>query len=188
MARVEEYDERWRLVSAGWLEARLPGRNKGIEGLECVRRGGTTYLLGLCEGNRNRDGRAGGGRILVFRRGVHNWKHDATIDLPKTLEFADYSGMSIMDGRMTVISQESSALWTGVLASSAWEVTGPSRTYLFPRDLDGEIMYCTVEGVCWLGPDEVVVVSDRVKAPTQSRRCRAKDQSLHVFAIPGDAA
>jgi hypothetical protein len=191
MARVEEYDERWRLVADSWLGAALPSSNKGIEGLECVRRDGTTYLLGVCEGNRNRDGRAGqrpgGGRILVFRRGAHNWQHDATIDLPETLEFADYSGMSIVDGRIAVISQESSALWSGALAPGAWAVTGPGRTYLFPRDAHGNITYCTPEGVCWLGSDEVVVVSDRAKEQSQARRCQDKDQSLHIFAIPGDA-
>jgi hypothetical protein len=192
MARIEEYDERWRFVAGGWLEAPLPSLNKGIEGLECVRRDGTTYLLGVCEGNRNRDGRAGrspgGGRILVFRRGDHNWTHEATIDLPETLEFADYSGLSIMDERIAVISQESSALWSGTLAPAAWAVTGPGRTYLFPRDAHGDIVYCTPEGVSWLGSDAVVIVSDRAKAETKPRRCRDKDQSLQIFAIPGDGA
>jgi hypothetical protein len=190
MARVEEYDERWRLVADGWLEAPLPSSNKGIEGLECVWRDGTTYLLGVCEGNRNRDGRAGrrpgGGRLLVFRRGARNWQHDATVELPESLEFADYSGMSIAGERIAVISQESSALWSGALAHRAWAVTGPGRTYLFPRDANGNITYCTPEGVCWLGPDEVVVVSDRAKERSQARRCQDKDQSLHIFAIPGD--
>jgi hypothetical protein len=77
-----------------------------------------------------------------------------------------------------------SALWSGRLARAAWELTGPGRTYQFPRDGDGDVLYCTVEGVCWLRPDEVVVVSDRAKAGSQGRHCRAKDQSLHVFALP----
>jgi hypothetical protein len=192
MARVEEYDDGWRFVSAGWLEVALPSSNKGVEGLECVRRDDTTYLLGLCEGNRNRGGKAGrrpgGGRILVFRRGSRNWKHDATVDLPEDLPFTDYSGMSIMDGRVAVTSQESSALWIGNLEPGAWTVTGPGSTYLFPRDANDDIVYCTVEGVCWLGSDEVAVVSDRAKSQTQPHRCQAKDQSLHIFTIPGNAA
>jgi hypothetical protein len=32
--------------------------------------------------------------------------------------------------------------------------------------------------------DRVVVVSDRAKREGQDQRCRAKDQSIHVFAIP----
>lgn len=191
MARVEEYDERLRFVSDDWLEFPLPESNKGIEGLECVRRDGTTHLLGLCEGNRERSDaagrRPGGGRIVVFRRGRRNWKPEATMDLPGTLEFADYSSLAIAGERVAVVSQESSALWSGSLAPAAWELTGTGRTYLFPRDSDGDVLYCTVEGVCWLRPDEVVVVSDRAKARSQGRRCRAKDQSLHVFALPSEA-
>src|ERR1019366_9470005 len=47
----------------------------------------------------------------------------------------------------------------------------------------GEIIYGTVEGVSWIAPDQVVVVSDKAK-PEQSDRCRAKDQSIHIFKIP----
>jgi hypothetical protein len=44
-----------------------------------------------------------------------------------------------------------------------------------------------VEGVSWVSADRVVVVvSDRAKPDgRQDERCRAKDQSIHVFAIPG---
>jgi hypothetical protein len=188
LARVEEYDEELRFLSGSWLKFPLPGPNKGIEGLECVRRDGTLYLLGLCEGNRNRNGAAGrkpgGGRIVVFRRGRKNWKHHTTIDLPRTLDFADYSALSIAGGRVAVVSQETSALWSTSLASDAWELAGAGRTYLFPRDADGEIVYCTVEGVCWLGASAVVAVSDRAKARARGGRGRAKDESVHVFALP----
>ena len=40
-----------------------------------------------------------------------------------------------------------------------------------------------VEGVSWLSPDLVVMVSDKAK-PEQDSRCRAKDQSIHVFRVP----
>jgi hypothetical protein len=45
-------------------------------------------------------------------------------------------------------------------------------------------VYCNVEGVSWLSADTVVVVSDRAKRNGQDERCRAKDQSIHVFTIP----
>jgi len=44
-----------------------------------------------------------------------------------------------------------------------------------------------VEGVSWLAEHTVAVVSDRTKR-TQPRRMRAKDQSIHVFALPADGA
>jgi hypothetical protein len=192
LARVEEYDRELRFLSAGWLEFPLPEPNKGIEGLDCVHRDGVTYLLGLCEGNRAEGGaagrRPGGGRVEVFRRGRRNWKHHATVRLPESLWFTDYSSISIVGDRVAVVSQESSALWLGTLLPSTWDLAGPGRTYLFPRDPDGDIAYCTVEGVCWRTDDEFVVVSDRAKPDMHDRGCRAKAESLHIFALPQEAA
>jgi len=37
--------------------------------------------------------------------------------------------------------------------------------------------------VSWIAPDRVVMVSDKAE-PEQDRRCRAKDQSIHIFRIP----
>jgi len=178
LARVEEYDPQLRFQSAGWLEFPLREANKGIEGLDCVRRGGVLYLLGLCERQ------PGGGRVVVFRRGRRNWKQHTTIELPDTVRFTDYSAISVAGDRLAVVSQESSALWLGRLLPSTWQVSGPGRTYLFPRDADGGIAYCTVEGVCWRAADEFVVVSDRAKPGKRDRPCRAEDESLHLFALP----
>jgi len=35
-----------------------------------------------------------------------------------------------------------------------------------------------------MAPDQLVMVSDKAK-PEQDSRCRAKDQSIHVFRVPG---
>jgi hypothetical protein len=177
-ARVEEYDEALRFVSAGWLEHTLPRANKGMEGLEVVRRADGVYLLGLHE--------VGG--LLVFRQGRHNWKHVATADLPGDLHFADYSAVTLAGDRLTLVSQESSALWVGEFATDSWAAIGPGDTYLFPRDAGGEIAYRTVEGVCWLGPDRVAVVSDRSKRDQEGHRDRAKEESLHIFDLPARQA
>jgi hypothetical protein len=166
-ARVEEYDDRLRFVSASWLEYPLSRPNKGIEGLEVVRRDGEVHLLGLHET----------GGLLVFRNGHRNWKHVATVDLPATLDFADYSAVALSGSRLALVSQEDSALWAGDLADDKWAATGPGRTHTFPRDAAGDLLYRTVEGVCWLGPDRLVAVSDR------SRRVREKDESLHIFDL-----
>jgi uncharacterized protein YjiK len=188
VAKVREYDEDFGYVSSGWLDFPLPAPNKGLEGLSCLRRDGELYLLGLCEGNRCRRGadgrRPGGGRIQVFARGENDWEHVDTIRLPASLWFEDFSSLAIDGDRLCVVSQESSALWLGRLAPSAREVVGDGVTFIFPTDADGQTVYCNVEGVSWLSHGQVVIVSDRAKPGEQRSRCRGKDQSIHVFAIP----
>ncbi|HYT10673.1 MAG TPA: hypothetical protein VEL73_08430 [Mycobacteriales bacterium] len=191
MAKVQELDEDLRGRHSRWLDLPLDRPNKGLEGLTCVRRAGRTHLLGLCEGNRCRAGtagrRPGGGRIHVFVEGDDRWHRVHTIRLPGSVMFEDYSSLSVVDDRIAVVSQQSSALWTGRLAASSWELVDDGTTYAFPTDSRGRIEYGNVEGVSWLAPDEVVVVSDRAKAG-QRPRSRDKDESIHVFALPGVAA
>jgi hypothetical protein len=76
-----------------------------------------------------------------------------------------------------------SALWVGDLAPSGWEVADAGTCYALPMDADGSVVYGTAEGVSWMAPDQVVVVSDKAK-PDQDPRCQAKDQSIHIFRIP----
>jgi hypothetical protein len=152
-----------------------------------VHREGQTYLLGLCEGNRCKGGAEGripgGGRIHVFQRGLHNWNRVGRIRLPETVLFEDYSGIAVTGDRIAVVSQASSALWLGNLAPTGWQVTDAGTSYALPRNADGGIVYGTAEGVSWIAPDQVVMVSDKAK-PDQDRQCRAKDQSIHIFRIP----
>ena len=187
MAAVQEYDENFRYTGRAWLDFPLDRPNKGLEGLTCVHREGQAYLLGLCEGNRGKGGAPGrvpgGGRVQVFRRGRRDWDRVAKIRLPETVLFTDYSGIAVAGDRIAVVSQESSALWIGRLAPDSWQVTGTGATYALPRDADGRIVYGTAEGVSWMAPDHMVMVSDKAK-PDQDRRCRAKDQSIHIFRIP----
>ena len=191
MAMVQEYDASFGYLGQAWLDFPLDRPNKGLEGLTCVHRQGRTYLLGLCEGNRcegGEEGRVpGGGRVHVFRRGPRHWERAGKIHLPETVLFEDYSGIAVTGDRIAVISQASSALWLGHLASSGWETAGAGTSYTLPRDADGSIIYGTAEGVSWIRPDQVVVVSDKAK-PEQDPRCRAKDQSIHIFRIPAPAA
>ncbi len=71
--------------------------------------------------------------------------------------------MALAGDRLCVVSQESSALWVGRLARSAWRVVDDGAVYRFPRDDDGKVVYCNVEGVAWLSDTQVVVVSDKTK-------------------------
>jgi hypothetical protein len=190
MAAVQEYDAGFRYIGSSWLDFPLDRPNKGLEGLTCVHREGQTYLLGLCEGNRCKGGAEGripgGGRIHVFRRGRRNWDRVGKIRLPGTMLFEDYSGIAAAGDRIAVISQACSALWLGRLAPGGWQVMDAGISYALPRDADRNIVYGTAEGVSWIGPDQVVVCSDKAK-PEQDRRCRAKDQSIHIFRIPAPA-
>jgi hypothetical protein len=189
MPKVQEYDDGFSYRESAWLDFPLDGANKGLEGLTCIRRAGRTYLLGLCEGNRCKDGtegrRPGGGRIQVFERGSHQWDHAGTIRLPESLWFEDYSSLAVAGDRVAVVSQASSALWLGRLQPSDWELADEGGVWVFPPDWEGRTVYCNIEGVSWVTPDRVVVVSDRAKRGSQDEQCRAKDQSIHVFAIPG---
>jgi len=191
MAMVQEYDAGFGYTGRAWLDFPLDRPNKGLEGLACVHRAGEAYLLGLCEGNRCRGGAEGripgGGRVHVFRRGPRHWERVGKIRLPGTVLFEDYSGIAVAGDRIAVISQVTSALWIGRLDPARWEVVDAGTTYLLPRNIDGEIIYGTAEGVSWITPDQLVMVSDKAK-PGQPGRCRAKDQSIHIFRIPAGAA
>jgi hypothetical protein len=168
-----------------FLDVALESRSKGLEGLGCVVRDGEVFLLGLCEGNRCKAGKAGrrpgGGRIHVFRRGPLVWKRAATIRLPKDVDFIDYASVAVRGDRIAVVSQSSSALWTGTLATTGFAVEESGTIYEFPRDADRRVVYGTVEGVSWLTDDRLVMVSDRAEGNTPAR---AKEQSLHVFRLP----
>jgi hypothetical protein len=189
MAAVQEYDENFRFTGTAWLDFPLDRPNKGLEGLTCVHRDGQTYLLGLCEGNRCKGGDAGrtpgGGRIHVFRRGQDDWERVDKIRLPETVLFEDYSGIALAGDRIAVVSQASSALWLGHLAADSWQVTDEGTSYALPLDADGNVVYGTAEGVSWIAPDRVVMVSDKAKSD-QDPRCQAKDQSIHIFRIPSE--
>ena len=191
MAKVQEYDAGFGYLGQAWLDFPLDRPNKGLEGLTCVHRGGQTYLLGLCEGNRCRGGKEGevpgGGRVHVFQRGDRHWERVGKIRLPETVLFTDYSAIAVTGDRVAVISQMSSALWVGDLAPSGWEVAGAGTCYALPTDADGSVVYGTAEGVSWMAADQVVVVSDKAK-PEQDPRCQAKDQSIHIFRIPAPRA
>ena len=116
------------------------------------------------------------------------WVRTGTIKLPGTLDFEDYSGISLAGDRLAVVSQTSSALWVGRLrrdgADPADEVADEGTVFRFPTDSRGRTVYRTVEGVSWLGDDRVVVVSDKVKPGAGEGSGRAKDQSIHIFTIP----
>jgi hypothetical protein len=50
----------------------------------------------------------------------------------------------------------------------------------------GQMIYCTIEGVSWITPNRIVVVSDKAESK-QGKWCRDKDQSIHIFEIPANS-
>ena len=186
-ALIDECTEDGQFEGRRWVDFPLEKRNTGLEGLSAVRWKGCDYLLALCEGNRCRGGRKGkkpgGGRIQVLQRAGAMWKPVATIALPPRVTFEDYSAISLRGSRIAVISQQTSRLWIGTLRLRDWTITGRGSVYDFPRNKKGKPKYCTLEGLCWLSPRTFVLVSDLSKGD-YAKRCRKRDQSIHVFRIP----
>jgi hypothetical protein len=190
-ALVDECDERARFKGRRWVDVSFDQRNTGFEGLAAVRWQGQNLLLALCEGNRCRAGKRGrkpgGGRIHVLKRKGRGWASIARIDLPKRVAFEDYSGVALRGRRIAVVSQQTSRLWIGTLRFENWTIAGNGRVYDFPRTKKGKPKYCTIEGVSWLSDRTLVTVSDLSKSEYPGR-CRKRDQSIHVFRLPGRQA
>jgi hypothetical protein len=186
-ALIDECDDHARYQRRRWIDFAFEKRNTGMEGLSAIRRDGRDYLLSLCEGNGCHGGRKGkkpgSGRIHVLRRVGKLWKSMATIALPKSVKFEDYSAVALRGHKIAVVSQQTSRLWIGTLSARDWTITGRGKIYDFPRARKGKRKYCTLEGLCWLNARDFVMVSDLSKGD-YSRRCRKHDQSIHVFRLP----
>jgi len=185
---IDECDEQGAFKGRRWVDIPFAKRNTGLEGLATVSWKGAEYLLALCEGNRCRAGKAGrkggGGRIHVLTRKGSLWISVARIKLPKTVDFEDYSAVSLKGDRLAVVSQMDSKLWIGRLRRGAWTIRGQGRIYEFPRTKKGDPRYCTLEGLCWLSNTRFVLVSDLSKR-TYRKGCRKTEQSIHIFDLPG---
>ncbi len=188
LAGIDVFDESFSFLRKSWLHFPLKGGNKGFEGLSIMHHAKNEYLLCICEGNDCKSGakgaKPGKGRIQVFQQVAEQWEHGGTIKLPKAVRYRDYVSLALHNGSLTVLSQASSALWTGHIRSEGGEWDDLfGRTYLFPRDEKGRSIYCNLEGVAWLGNGRLVVVSDKAKHE-QPGRCTRKDQSIHIFTLP----
>ena len=188
MAKVERVDAGFTRLSSSWLPFRLPDAGKGMEGLTCVVRDGVAHLLAICEGNRcqgGKDGRRpGGGRIQVFTPSGNDWTHSATINLPEYLWFVDHSSVSV-SGRPH----------RGDVAGIVGAVAGPAgagqladrrrrHCLRIPRETPAGSSTAWSRESRFIDENRFVVVSDRAKSSAPGR-CRDKQQSVHIFALPG---
>jgi hypothetical protein len=188
-ASIVEYDDEFQYLKDRPVDFTFKSSNKGFEAIAYIRRESTDYLLALCEGNKCKCGakgrKPGGGRVLLFEKSRRRWLHSRTIKLPPSLPFVDYSGMSIDNGRIAIVSQVSSMLWVGQFDEANWTCPTEGKLYEFPRSEDGSIRYGNIEGVAWIAPHRIVTVSDRRSRKNQpDKSLSEKDQSIHVFEIP----
>lgn len=183
---VAALDSHWKLLGRKRVDLPLARANKGVEGLECLRRAGRRFLLALSEGNLGLAGKAGrrygGGRVHVLAETGDRWAVDDTIALPESLRFHDYSAISVAGERVAVVSQESSALWVGRLHPTRWAIMDDGVAHPFPTHASGEPRYPSIEGVAWLDERTLAVVSDRVSGGEAAGR--DKDESVHVVELP----
>lgn len=187
-AWIVEYDERFDYRKRRVVDFAFASDNKGFEAVAYVRRDDKDYLLALCEGNLCECGKKGrkpgGGRIQLFEKKRRRWRHVRAIELPRSLPFVDYSGMSVDQGRVAIVSQENSMLWIGLFDEAAWGWHDAGHLYEFPRYDDGSIQYGNIEGVSWIDSHRIVTVSDRRKKSQTDARLSEKDQSVHIFEVP----
>jgi hypothetical protein len=188
-ALIVEYDDEFTYLKERPVDFAFESGNKGFEAAAHVRRGATDYLLALCESNKGKCGKEGrkpgGGRVQLFEKRKKCWKHIRAIELPTHLPFVDYSGMSIDNGRVAIVSQENSMLWVGHFEEATWSWRDEGRLFEFPRSENGSIQYGNIEGVGWITATRLVTVSDRRKKRNQpDKQLSDKDQSVHIFEIP----
>jgi hypothetical protein len=188
-ASIVEYDDAFTYRKERPVDFTFRSSNKGFEAVAHVRRDDADYLLALCEGNKCKCGargrKPGGGRVHVFEKRKKRWRHSRVIELPATVPFVDYSGMSVDRGCVAVVSQVNSMLWVGQFDEAAWTWRDEGQLYEFPRSDDGAIRYGNIEGVGWITRTRIVTVSDRRKKRNQpDEGLSEKDQSIHIFDIP----
>jgi hypothetical protein len=188
-ASIVEYDGEFNYLKERPVDFKFRSDNKGFEAVSHVQRNNKDYLLALCEGNKCKCGakgrKPGGGRVQLFVKKRKYWEHVKAIELPNSLPFVDYSGMSIDNGRVAIVSQVTSMLWVGQFNETDWTCESEGKLYEFPRSDNGSIRYGNIEGVAWVTPICIVTVSDRRNKKNQpDERLSEKDQSIHIFEIP----
>ena len=136
-------------------------------------------------------------KLKFFSLASCSWEIVDTMKLPSTVEFIDYSAMSIYRGGgflsfptyVAITSQENSELWIGLIEELDYypyfqiQSLDNDLSYHLPRSVDCSINYCNIEGVTWRGKNQLILVSDKSKKD-QDAMCNGKDQSIHYVKLP----
>lgn len=177
-------DDQGTVLSNEPTDIDFAGSDKGLEGIAWL--DDVERLLVLCEANGcGRPGPAAEhGLIKSLRHEPGSWVTETTLELPAQAAFDDYSDLALLpegDGRhrLAVLSQESAAVWIGVLTTKPLALSSPGIVYGFPKAA-GKTQYCSLEGIAFLDPTTVALVSDRSK----SHGGCTKAEAVHIFALP----
>lgn len=181
-AAIVEVDMEGRLLSTEPTDLVVDDDTKGLEGIAWL--DDVERLLALCEAGSCRGGGQSHGVINALRHEGSEWITETTLTLPGPAAFDDYSDLAVRreaEGiyRIAVLSQESSAVWLGTLTTNPLAFAGEGAVYRFPLAQGGRER-CALEGVSFVDPTTIAVVSDRRK---KSARC-SEGQAVHVFALP----
>lgn len=202
--RHREVNDQFSIKRQCRTQFEFEGDSKGFEGVWAIHdHEKDFYLLALCEGNRCREKdnmSRGNGRIVVMKLNETDttcqWDTVRQLQLPREVYFSDYSAMAIReDGFVAITSQEDSLLWVGRLlgknpTTGMWNISEitfdeTGEMFAFPKNENCETVYCNIEGIHWLDDGTLMAVSDKTHGEGQEDyRCFAKDQSVHVFALP----
>jgi len=182
--QIVELDSTTAVTGTAYADTVFPHTNKGFEGLAWVRAGDEDYLLALCENNRCQDDDSdpGEGRVHVLSLSGGIWTTQLTMKLPESAAFLDYSDLALLPlgadrYSVAVVSHKSSELWLGTLDAASWAFLDEGVIYDFPLNDDGELQYCSLEGVTFLGPTIFGMVSDK----SEDDACKEQAESVHVF-------
>ena len=104
------------------------------------------------------------------------------INLPAWLPFEDYSGIEVRGEYVAITSQASAMVWVARVQVGETVTFDEGELFEFPRDEQGEVVFCNIEGVAWGGKKVLVTVSDRMK---QASRIAAVRSTINRFRCSG---
>jgi uncharacterized protein YjiK len=174
-AFLYELNDKLEPKSRKRISLKLKKENKGIEGIAFIQKDKEVYLIALCEVKNCSEEK---GIAFIMKEEGPEWKKIKSIDLP--FKFQDYSDISVKGNDIAVLSQEDSTFWLGKISSN--DVLEAGKIYPLPRNEDGSLIYCNAEGIHILDNENIMIVSDKLKA-WQSKECKKKSEMIHLFRI-----
>ena len=134
--------------------------------------------------------------VLFFFIDPCIWKLVNKIHLPSSIEFLDYSAISIYQKKsstlVAITSQENSQVWIGVIEelneSPFYKISSLKNDMIYnlPRLNESSkkclIQYCNIEGVAWQNETQLILVSDKSKKD-QNEICEKKEESIHYVTL-----
>jgi len=121
----------YKVIEECFSEQSFQTDNKGFEGAFPLKNAkGELFVLGLCEGNHCKAGSSGkekgNGKIVVMKRnmtqeGVCIWQTVRKMDIPSTVQFEDYSAITVeqTEWKVAISSQATGEVWIGKMSTDA---------------------------------------------------------------------